>query len=140
MRSENTSVDDRNDECFYHDFENGGASGIVQGTVSDPNRQDCKFMMTSIDVRMVLGIAPYAALNFACYDLFKTQFYGGADVKQNVTSNLLIGAVSGTIAATVCYPLDTIRRRMQMPGKMYRHQIDAFATIWRSEGLLPCFL
>ena len=23
---------------------------------------------------------------------------------------------------------------MQMPGQMYKHQLDAFATIWKTEG------
>lgn len=27
------------------------------------------------------------------------------------------------MAATVCYPLDTVRRRMQMKGKMYASQV-----------------
>jgi hypothetical protein len=31
-------------------------------------------------------------------------------------ANLLMGGAAGTIAATVCYPLDTIRRRMQVRG------------------------
>jgi len=83
----------------------------------------------------LIGIAPYAALNFACYDMFKSYFYGNTNAKQKVTSNLVIGAVSGTFAATACYPLDTIRRRMQMPGRMYRNQLDAFAKIWRKEGM-----
>lgn len=83
----------------------------------------------------LVGIAPYAALNFACYDLFKHWFYGGADRKQSAFSNLAIGAVSGTFAATVCYPLDTIRRRMQMRGVTYVSQIDAFTTIWKKEGM-----
>eukprot|EP00210_Caulerpa_lentillifera_P004134 g3940.t1 len=82
----------------------------------------------------LIGIAPYAALNFACYDLFKHYFYGGSNTKQNVFSNLLIGAVSGTFAATVCYPLDTIRRRMQMKGITYTSQLNAFVTIWKMEG------
>lgn len=49
-------------------------------------------------------------------------------------ANLLVGAASGTLAATACYPLDTIRRRMQMRGHSYSGQLDAFATIWRKEG------
>ncbi|CAD7705013.1 unnamed protein product [Ostreobium quekettii] len=83
----------------------------------------------------LIGIAPYAALNFACYDLFKHWFYGGSNSKQHVVSNLAIGAVSGTVAATVCYPLDTIRRRMQMQGQMYKGQLNAFVTIWQKEGM-----
>lgn len=33
---------------------------------------------------------------------------------QSAAANLLMGGAAGTIAATVCYPLDTIRRRMQV--------------------------
>jgi solute carrier family 25 phosphate transporter 23/24/25/41 len=50
-------------------------------------------------------------------------------------ANLLLGGVAGTVAASTCYPLDTIRRRMQMKGRMYSSQADAFATIWRQEGM-----
>lgn len=46
-----------------------------------------------------------------------------------------MGAATGTLAATCCYPLDTIRRRMQMRGHTYAGQLDAFARIWASEGL-----
>ena len=55
--------------------------------------------------------------------------------KQHPGANLLMGGAAGTMAATACYPLDTIRRRMQMRGQVYASQADAFATIWRTEGL-----
>lgn len=83
----------------------------------------------------LIGIAPYAALNFASYDMLKRKFYAGTDAKQNPIANLGLGGAAGTLAATVCYPLDTIRRRMQMKGTVYRNQLDAFATIWRTEGV-----
>ena len=54
---------------------------------------------------------------------------------QSAVANLMLGGASGTLAATVCYPLDTIRRRMQMRGKVYNSQLDAFGTIWRTEGV-----
>lgn len=82
----------------------------------------------------LIGIAPYAALNFACYDMCKHWVYGDSG-KQNVFANLGIGAGAGTFAATVCYPLDTIRRRQQMEGTVYKNQLDAFRTIWKGEGL-----
>lgn len=84
----------------------------------------------------LVGIAPYAALNFASYDMLKRKFYAGDNVKQNPVANLGLGGLAGTVAATVCYPLDTIRRRMQMKGIMYRNQADAFVTIWKKEGVV----
>ena len=85
----------------------------------------------------LVGIAPYAALNFASYDLLKRYAYEGGHVKQSTVSNLLMGATAGTVAATVCYPLDTVRRRMQMKGSetMYSGQMDALRKIWAQEGV-----
>jgi solute carrier family 25 phosphate transporter 23/24/25/41 len=84
-------------------------------------------------VPTLVGIAPYAALNFASYDLLKRRLYDGGR-PQSAVANLALGGAAGTVAATVCYPLDTIRRRMQMKGRMYAGQADAFRTIWRTEG------
>jgi solute carrier family 25 phosphate transporter 23/24/25/41 len=41
---------------------------------------------------------------------------------------LLVGGASGTLAASVCYPLDTVRRRMQMKGQAYKNQVGSEAT------------
>jgi len=82
----------------------------------------------------LIGIAPYAALNFVSYDMLKLKVYGGRDGQQLWWQNLLMGGAAGTFAATVCYPLDTVRRRMQMKGTMYTGQLDALRTIWRTEG------
>ena len=88
-------------------------------------------------VPTLVGIAPYAALNFASYDLLKRKYYSAesGSRSQSAVANLGLGGVAGTVAATVCYPLDTIRRRMQMKGTMYKNQADAFVTIWRKEGV-----
>ena len=50
---------------------------------------------------------------------------------QSAVSNLALGGTSGFTAASICYPLDTIRRRMQMAGHMYDGQLDAFRKIWQ---------
>lgn len=81
----------------------------------------------------LVGIAPYAALNFATYDLVKKSYYGSGG-KQSAMSNLVLGGLSGTFAASACYPLDTVRRRMQMKGKTYDSMGDALRTMWRTEG------
>jgi len=119
----------------------------------------------------LVGIAPYAAINFASYDLLKRYLHGGggdggkdgkdggggkqggggggsggpsppssstaaaaARPANNWAQSLGVGAVAGTLAATACYPLDTVRRRMQMRGSPYASQADALRTIWRTEG------
>ncbi|KAK9829011.1 hypothetical protein WJX72_003396 [[Myrmecia] bisecta] len=81
----------------------------------------------------LIGIAPYAAINFASYDLLKHHAYGDHR-PQSTAGNLILGGVAGILASTTCYPLDTIRRRMQMTGKTYSSQTDAFVTIWHKEG------
>jgi len=50
---------------------------------------------------------------------------------------MVMGGAAGTLASSLCYPLDTIRRRMQMVGRVYDGQLDAFATIWREVRTLP---
>lgn len=86
------------------------------------------------------GIAPYAACNFASYDFAKQMYYGeGSNIKQDPMANLVIGGASGTFSATVCYPLDTIRRRMQMKGKTYNGMADAMRTIMKDEGMIGFF-
>ena len=41
---------------------------------------------------------------------------------------------SATPRQTACYPLDTIRRRMQLKGKNYKSTLDAIRTIILTEG------
>ncbi|XP_064974694.1 mitochondrial adenine nucleotide transporter ADNT1-like isoform X2 [Musa acuminata AAA Group] len=70
----------------------------------------------------VIGVIPYVGLNFAVYEslkdwLVKSKPYGLVeDSELSVVTRLACGAVAGTIGQTVAYPLDVIRRRMQMVG------------------------
>ncbi|XP_030457261.1 mitochondrial adenine nucleotide transporter ADNT1 [Syzygium oleosum] len=70
----------------------------------------------------VIGVVPYVGLNFAVYEslkdwLIKTRPFGLVeDSELSVTTRLACGAAAGTIGQTVAYPLDVIRRRMQMVG------------------------
>ncbi|GKU87980.1 hypothetical protein SLEP1_g2299 [Rubroshorea leprosula] len=108
-------------------------------------------------VPSVIGVIPYVGLNFAVYEslkdwLIKTKPFGLVeDNELGVTTRLACGAAAGTVGQTVAYPLDVIRRRMQMVGWSnaasvvtgdgmskapleYSGMIDAFRKTVRYEG------
>jgi len=67
----------------------------------------------------VLGVIPYAAINFSTYEFLKVAVLAwealcNADGEPTAATRLGCGAVAGSIGQTVVYPLDTVRRRMQM--------------------------
>ena len=83
----------------------------------------------------LVGIAPFAALNFAAYDLAKSWAYDQGQLPQRQEVNLVLGSMTSLFAASCCYPLDTVRRRMQMQGHVYSGQMDALSRIWLTEGV-----
>lgn len=65
----------------------------------------------------LLGVLPYAGLNFMLYETFKDlikSYWSKEDRNIPVTWRLGAGALSGLIAQSSTYPLDIIRRRMQV--------------------------
>ncbi|KAE8056039.1 hypothetical protein FH972_012841 [Carpinus fangiana] len=105
----------------------------------------------------VIGVIPYVGLNFSVYEslkdwLIKTRPYGLVeDTELSLTTKLACGAAAGTVGQTVAYPLDVIRRRMQMVGWKdaatvvagegrskaaleYTGMVDAFRKTVRHEG------
>lgn len=82
----------------------------------------------------VVGLVPFVAVNFCTFDTLKSQLQWTSSV-----GILSIGAMSALVSQTVCYPLDTIRRRMQLRGHPYRHGLDAFMTLIRQEGFIKLY-
>mmetsp|Transcript_45894 Transcript_45894/g.147853 ORF Transcript_45894/g.147853 Transcript_45894/m.147853 type:complete len:154 (+) Transcript_45894:1-462(+) len=89
----------------------------------------------------VLGVAPYAGLKFASYEALKGVVGAslGLDESQlRPWQRVSAGALAGLLAQTAVYPLDVVRRRMQMhDGKtaLYSSPWSAVATIAREEGV-----
>lgn len=86
------------------------------------------------------GVAPYVAMNFACYELFKTYVTTDESAPPGTVTKLLCGALAGSISQTLTYPLDVLRRRMQVTGMKemgfaYKGSWDAIFTIIRLDGL-----
>lgn len=85
----------------------------------------------------LIGIAPYIAVNFCVFDLVKK---GLPEKYQKKTeASMLTALVSATVATLMCYPLDTVRRQMQMKGTPYMTILDAFPGIVARDGLLGLY-
>lgn len=79
----------------------------------------------------LLSLSPFIAINFACFDSLRA----GYNPHGSSSLNMLFGAASGALAQSVCFPLDTVRRRMQVKGVAYPSVWLAFSTITKHEGI-----
>ncbi|XP_073044518.1 thylakoid ADP,ATP carrier protein, chloroplastic-like [Primulina eburnea] len=85
----------------------------------------------------LIGIAPYIAVNFCVFDLVKKAL--PEKYQKRTEASLLTALVSATVATTLCYPLDTIRRQMQMKGTPYVTVLDAFPGIVARDGVVGLY-
>ncbi|OBZ85507.1 hypothetical protein A0J61_06441 [Choanephora cucurbitarum] len=86
-----------------------------------------------------LGVAPYVALNFQCYEVLKDYLIPVEESQGNIRK-LLCGALAGSIAQTIIYPLDVLRRRFQVSGMnnvdyKYNGTWHALKTMAKKEGI-----
>lgn len=58
--------------------------------------------------------------------------------QQKTQSSLLTAVVAAAIATGTCYPLDTIRRQMQLKGTPYKSVLDAFSG--RNKSTITAFI
>lgn len=98
------------------------------------------------------GIVPYAGINFLSYEELKQAWVSANPGKRErdipPLLRLAFGATAGAIGQTLTYPLDVVRRRMQisdmeeargMYGKGYKGTIHGVKTILKQEGLKALF-
>ncbi|KAJ6750311.1 hypothetical protein OIU85_000900 [Salix viminalis] len=85
----------------------------------------------------LLGIAPYIAVNFCIFDLVKKSL--PEKYQQKTQSSLLTAVVSSAVATLTCYPLDTVRRQMQMKGTPYKSVLDAIVGIVQRDGVIGLY-
>ncbi|KAJ9105366.1 hypothetical protein QFC21_001735 [Naganishia friedmannii] len=101
----------------------GGLKGLYRGTLAT-----------------AAGVAPYVALNFYFYEGLKGRFIKPDDSTANKSvRTLCCGAAAGSVAQTLTYPFDVLRRKMQVAGMKefspaYNGALDAMIKITRAEG------
>tara|TARA_B100000795_G_scaffold220428_1_gene174920 strand:+ start:737 stop:1552 length:816 start_codon:yes stop_codon:yes gene_type:complete len=78
----------------------------------------------------VSSLTPFIAINFCAFDSLKNVLQW-----TSIPGVLGMGAGSALISQSLCYPLDTVRRRMQLRHSPYKHGIDALVQIIRTEGI-----
>jgi len=101
----------------------------------------------------MMGIAPYVAINFTVFDLLKRRFLPERSHDHFDAINLMLGATAGFSAASLTYPTDILRRRMQLQGfggdlmPKYRNSFDCIVKTYNTEGvvgfykgLVPCLV
>lgn len=96
---------------------------------------------------MAAGV-PYVGLQMSFYDTLKRGLGPSLPVREDgqpaFTSLLVCGSLAGISSQSICYPLDTVRHRMQANGVggaalAYASTLDCVAKIWRKEGALGFF-
>ncbi len=82
----------------------------------------------------VVGLVPFIAVNFCAFDTLKSE------LQWTSTPGILgTGAIAALVSQSICYPLDTVRRRMQIRGTPYKNGMDAFFQIIHKEGFLKLY-
>ncbi|KAH9254743.1 hypothetical protein BASA81_007294 [Batrachochytrium salamandrivorans] len=113
-------------------------TGLVDATRKTFQQEGIRGLYAGISPTLI-GIYPYVALNYTCYETLKE--FAREDT---FAWRVVAGSVAGTTGQTVAYPLDVLRRRFQlqsMPGnplpedKRYKNVLDALRKIYRAEGV-----
>lgn len=86
-------------------------------------------------------VGPCLAINYAAYETIRSTWLSKTDLAApTVGMSLLCGSAAGLVSSSATFPLDLVRRRMQLQGqagaaRVYSSYAGAFKSIARTEGL-----
>ncbi len=99
------------------------------------------------------GVVVYRALHLGGYDALKTEIlFRRSNDMNSKSSSLTLGErfmaaqIVSILAGTICYPIDSVRRRLMMQAgqpleqRLYRNSIHAFWRIQMEEGIRGFYL
>lgn len=92
----------------------------------------------------MVGIAPYIAIKMATFDALKSKYNADKDNPRFDLINLAFGAIAGFVSMTATYPLDLVKRRMQLIGvnkhaRSYTGLMHCINSIMLHEGMRGFF-
>ncbi|XP_039119533.1 probable mitochondrial adenine nucleotide transporter BTL3 [Dioscorea cayenensis subsp. rotundata] len=113
--------------CFYHMMHNEGFLSLYKGLTP-----------------ALISIGPASAVFYAVYDILKTSYllHGkqrGSEKDIGIARTLLYGAIAGACAETVTYPLEVIRRQLQLQQSRSLGLGPAFIKMIQREGVSSLF-
>ncbi|CAH9087626.1 unnamed protein product [Cuscuta europaea] len=88
----------------------------------------------------LLSVGPSIAISFSVYESLRSQWLAHRPDDPNLLISLTCGSLSGIASSTVTFPLDLVRRRMQLEGVAGRARVynsglfGAFRHIVQTEG------
>ncbi|XP_057979087.1 uncharacterized protein LOC131165375 isoform X2 [Malania oleifera] len=88
----------------------------------------------------LLGVGPNIAISFSCYDTLRSSWLASRPHDSTALVSLACGSLSGFASSTITFPLDLVRRRMQLEGAAGRARVykaglfRTFGHIIRTEG------
>ncbi|EYU41786.1 hypothetical protein ABFS83_10G026600 [Erythranthe nasuta] len=88
----------------------------------------------------LMGVGPSIAISFSVYESLRSSWHARRPDDSTVAVSLACGSLSGIASSTATFPLDLVRRRMQLEGSAGRPRIytaglfGTFRHIIRSEG------
>ncbi|CAI9100539.1 OLC1v1037663C1 [Oldenlandia corymbosa var. corymbosa] len=97
-------------DCFSKTYREAGTRGLYRGVAPS-----------------LYGIFPYAGLKFYFYEEMKRRV--PEDHKKDITIKLACGSVAGLLGQTFTYPLDVVRRQMQVQRLSASNSADMKGTI-----------
>ncbi|KAK9705367.1 hypothetical protein RND81_07G051400 [Saponaria officinalis] len=111
-------------DCFSKTRNEAGLRGLYRGVAPS-----------------LYGIFPYAGLKFYFYEEMKTHV--PEDHKNDITVKLVCGSVAGLLGQTFTYPLDVVRRQMQVQrvynGDNQKGTMQILFKIAREQGWKQLF-
>lgn len=108
--------------CGKHLYREGGIRGLYRGLPST-----------------LFGITPYIGFKMASFDILRTFFSVDKSHPYAQLMNLCLGGTAGTIALTLTYPTDVVRRLMQLSGTKgypkYTSMLNCYLVTLKTGGI-----